>query len=804
MGSYKHFLGALCHLGRLAYAKVADGVALSSIGVLLGCLMVPGSDIRAQWLESPPEIQAKSQLLDLLLRQEAAVRCVSGSSYGMKARFDGETRVNHEESVLAFVQETDPLGRSLLDYSFQEASADGGRVFQATPIYGYDGRVSWLLERSSKLVGVQEDALPMRSAQIQYERGAVHAEALTGLRFTLLGFYEQRKARFSEVLSRSEVPFDLVSGPEVGFVTLTCKSKGGFSESWVLRRSWFYALAEYRKLSPSGDLLREIRVHDAVRVADCFWYPVKISSVAYPRVGQRLESHIDIDDVKVVRSVLDSTFSPLFPHGTIVTDLASGSKVTVAAPDGELEKSLSSQAERMRQLVLFEPGEPGPSLVQRGVAILSVILASLLALFVWRRRSPGGGVPGAVTRKTLRRSELSASLWIGFVAVAAAEGCKAQSPLHLDQSADNCALSAVALVANFFGVSEPIEETASRLECGNRRLHAVDMGKMRSALQQLGLEVRGYRDSTIASLIEECRIRCGIAIVHVDIGRRVGHFYLLAPAASGVVVVNPGYTVGVHDWSSPFVGRLIRQATGSALVVFVDPSRRTWDLVGETEWTLSLGSVEAEERSESIPITNGGDSSLRLHTAESSCGCFVSAELVPSVIPVRGRGALRVRIRGSALGTSITSQQVRLEFAFDDGVLQGSSAGQRVQRTLAIEASRRTEQPIIRPVVMPSLVLGHRIWTSASDGVRFAAFATVVVPSGGRVSSWQSNGPVEVRQENFETIGGGIGIRFRIEWRQEEDVIMFYVQDHAGTTTPVLCRLRAPTNHENTTTTEVR
>src|SRR5690606_16793260 len=119
---------------------------------------------------------------------------------------------------------------------------------------------------------------------------------------------------------------------------------------------------------------------------------------------------------------------------------------------------------------------------------------------------------------------------------------------------------------------------------------------------------------------------------------------------------------GVHEWSSARLERLRRRSTGHALVVCRNLSPRQWDLGLGSEWTLSLGSIGSGERAESIPMSNGGSSPLKLLAAESSCSCVLDVQMRPATVPPGVSGVLQVRIRGSALSAAITRQQVRLEF----------------------------------------------------------------------------------------------------------------------------------------------
>lgn len=755
-----------------------------------------------------PEIKTVTALLDWVRRQEATVRCVAGSAYVTRARLGADSAEQGLANLLEFVCETDPLGRRLLDYKHWEGAASDGRLFHESKVLGYDGRVSWMLRRSTQLIGRDADPVTVNEAVVEHRRVNEHAiESANGLYYTMLGFYQQRKARFSEVLSRAEVPFDLVDGPGDDAITLSCVSRSGSREQWVLRRSWAYGLSVHQKWSPAGVLTHRFDVVSAKQIDDIFWYPEKVVSATFRNEARVAELNLDIDGARLLREVPDPTFQPLFPHGTVVTDMTTGTTVRVAAPDGEVESILGEQSERMRHLIVYEPGDVPTSPMQRAIASICVLSAFVASLLVWRRRSHRGTSAGPKARGPKNARKLTNVLLVGLACAATAGASPAQMPLplqHLRQVADNCALNCVVLAANYFGVGEPIAETASRLGCGEGRVDAVDMDRMRVAVQQLGLEVQGYRLARFPALLDECRKKRGVAIVHVAMGGPIGHYYVIAPSAAGAVVVNPGHSVRDYAGGSEVLLRLESQATGNALLVSRKEVRARWLLGSAADWTLTVGAIGSEERTESLPVKNDTRAVLALHSATSTCGCFVDAHLVPSDIPAGGEGLLRIRIRGSSLGTTVSRQMVQLRFGECDGSSAKRSGEVGVNRTLTIEASRRREHSSVMPAVVPSLALGRLATPHGASVASFATVVTVIVPTGGRIAGWQSNHPVEVLQQSVEVVGDAVGIRFRLAWQHLEDIVVFDVLNRDGTTTPVLCRLRAPTNHENTTPAEVR
>jgi hypothetical protein len=755
-----------------------------------------------------PALETVPALRDWVKRQEESVLCVAGSAYVTRARFAADSSEQGLAMVLDFVHETDPLGRSLLDYKHWEGAATDGRLFHESKVLGYDGRISWMLRRSTQLIGRDDSPMQVSEAVIEHRRADVHAiESANGLYYTMLGFYQQRKARFSEVLSRGEVPFELAAGPGEDAVTLSCVSRSGSREQWVLRRSWAYGLRTYQKWTPSGSLIDRMEVVSAKQIDDIFWYPENVVSTKFRNEARVAELNLDIADARLLRVVPEATFQPLFPHGTVVTDRTTGTTVRLAAPDSELQASLDEQSDRMRQLIVYEPGVLPSSPMQRTIAVVGLSMASVLSWLVWRRRSPRGTSGRLPARGPRNARGMPSILLAGLAWGAVAGATPAQMPLPLQQLrqvADNCALNCVALAARYFGVGEPLAETASRLDCGEGRVDAVDMDRMRTAVQQYGLDVQGYRHARLPALLDECRRRRGIAIVHVATGGPVGHYYMLAPSAVGVVVVNPGYSVRQYDVDSEVLLRLESQATGNALVVSRSEVRARWLLGSMPDWTLEIGAIGAEERTESMAVENDTHAGISLLSASSSCGCFLDAHLSPPNIPAGGEGLLRLRIRGSSLGTTVSRQMVQLRFGECDGSSAKRSGEVGVNRTLTIEASRRREHSSVLPAVVPSLALGRLATPHGASVASFATVVTVIVPTGGRVAGWQSNHPVEVLQQSVEVVGDAVGIQFRIAWQHLEDSVVFDVLKRDGTTTPVLCRLRAPTNHENTTPTEVR
>jgi hypothetical protein len=742
-------------------------------------VVLVAAPVQAQDRDDGPVITDLDGLRALVRRQERLVRFVSGRAAGLKTADEAGRSVRNGEVLLSFVREGDPCGRSLLDYTRNTLiSNDRQRVYVVSSLLGYDGSVSWSLERSTMLEGRDEAPVALRTAQVTHDRSIAHyTEACTGWCATLPGFYEQRKSYFSDVLERAEVPFELRVA-EDGDLVLSCRSKGdAVLEQWELPREWSHCLRRYTKTNAAGLLLQSYVISEAVQLHAEFWYPKTVSFHTTDFGGQqnqRLE--LALDDIQLMAHVSASVFQPRFPHGTVVTDVTTGHTVTVAAPDAELSKIIDEQAVDMRQLVLYEPSASRPWLLAS--AIVGGVLAIAGSLWLrasWRRRTKRNVTPPG-RRRHLADVSLSAAL-----AALLSTAPRAQAPWCMrylcEQYGDNCALNASLLACAYFQVDVSACVMADRLGCSHYRTESVSLDRIGAAIDEVGLSARGFRRATLEDVGGQCAEQSAIAVVHVAAGGPSGHYYVVTAIDNKLVVADPSYEVYCGALGDPRMTRLASRFTGCGVLITNVERRTAWSLCTQGDWSVSLGKVGRTPRVVSIPVTNDGPCALSLKKHDSTCGCVEDVVMEPMTLGPGHRGEIRLRLDGARLHGGVARQRIGLTF---------DVAGRARNREIRIETARSDEPASALPCVVPSLA-----FADATKDRQSHALVHVVVPNRGRVAGWTGSDGVEATPSVVESIEGGVTQAYRVDWTGDRAMLVFRVLDVGGTETRVPCFLRA-------------
>ncbi len=700
----------------------------------------------------------------LVARQERAVAFVRGKSFSVHTAEERDEPVRVAEAMVSFVRDTDPVGRSLLDYHVRTGQTQQGGFRRVEEQFGYDGTISWYVELTTMVEGVDDAPAPSRSGGIQYERNPTHAsEGATGWFATMPGFFAIRGARFSQVMARSSTPFSVEArGPDV--VLRRGSREGRQSEEWELRSDRAYCLARYRR-TVDGVLDRELEIAAATPIHPHLWYPTKI--VYWNARGggwSNLRQTIEIENVDAPASVPDETFQPRFPHGSRVTDHATGDTVTIAGTDGEIEAMIARQAHAMRGLV--SSAEGGGTRWLRIAGLIGMCAGGVLLGWRWRRsaRTP------AAARRARRTGRIGAGAVLGVFATATF--ASAQTPRMFEHMAgvhaDNCGVNAVALGAAFHGRPLAVAEIASRLGCEPNRNSPVSLDRIAAVLSGLTLEVRPFRDASLSVLRAACLQQRAIAIVHTATAAGGGHYYVVAPAAQGLVLANPMGRTTVHSLDDPTCRRLAEVFTGCGLLLAAATAPRPWCLDREPARELQLGTLAVGEHVVDVPLatTPGGDWSLVRF--ETSCGCVRDVRLE--------RGLLQVVLDAARLTGSPTPQHV---------VLHVMRMGKSHRRDLRVVASAASTPAPVPPSVVPSLV------RSDAAGPSHHAFVEVTVPDGGSVVGWRSPDGATATPSTVRAIGRAVAVRHRVDWQHAHAGLEFTVRDANGVDHRIRCHLRA-------------
>ncbi|MGE3173721.1 MAG: hypothetical protein AB7O97_13940 [Planctomycetota bacterium] len=686
------------------------------------------------------------------------------------------------EKFVRALREGDPDGRSRTELDPMIMRHDG-RVYREVMTRGYDGRTSWTWRKSTQVD--EHPLITMKSAAVSGGRAVYHREVSYGWTATLPGFYDDRGARFSDVLDSPEVPFGLHHEDGDPCVVLTCVSrdlKG--THEWFLRPDWSYCMQRYVHRQADGLVRREIEVLEASRLHDDFWYPNRFRIVDSDSSGQvTTTSEGDVIESSLLTSVSAEVFEPRFPHGTVVSDEVTGMSVTVAAPDVELGARIEDQARVLDELVLYQ--HAGGVLARWWLIILGGVVI-LVGMFVLKNGSARLRPADRTGRRRWRpRPARRGTALMCAVSLVGIGGASAQAPTPwmmrelAGQSADNSLLNATALVVAFHSHELILSDLAQELGLGPSRVELPTLHAAATVLADSGLEVSAVKSTTLSRLVDGLReVPRSLAIVQLAAGTSWHRYLVVGPSAKGVVIADAAAGMAAHALTDPVAERVGEAFTGTALVVRPgEPGVDAWDVCAEQSWTLLVGNALPGPAVRRIPVANHGSDGLRLADAESTCGCFVDAVMVPAVVAPGQAGSITVRIDGARFGPGDSGQQVRLGF---------ESGSVRLTRQLLLSVSAIRANRSITPCAVPSLIEA----VADSSSGRSAGEVQVLVPDGGLVVGWKARAGVAVVLSGVNAFEQAVACVYRVEWEGRRGWVEFSVRDRLGVIKPVRCVLR--------------
>ncbi len=714
-------------------------------------------------------------------QQEAAVRFLRVRAFGTCADKRGG-RDCLGETVVTVVRETDPVGRSLLDYELQTVQ-DAERCFRESMVFGFDGRVSWDLHRSTMQIGVNPAPVPMRSGTLQAGRRPPHnTEWVSGWRATLPGFHEERGRWFSEAMELPEAPFDLAFDQATGNAVLSCVSKAGTRDQWVLRREWEFCLGSHQCTDRDGTLRQRTEVLDAQRLVAGFWYPRGVRYEVFDSSGA-IERTITADIVEVERleAVPERLFAPTFPHGTAVTDHVTGTVVRVAGPDAEVEEALDGQASQVRALVDYDGGATRPAPAWHWWVAPPALALLAIGWVRWRASR-------RVQPVRRRHAANGTALLLLLPALAVAGPAAGQEPWVMEQlagrKAANPGVEAMVLVARYFGQPLSLGAAAAAMSCGEGRTMVPNLARLCSGLGGCGFRCDTVRFADLESLIACARAAKGLGIIALDDGLPYSSYLVVAPSRRGLVVARPVGGARDHEFGDATMVDLANRLAGVALVVRPQEQLAPWKLDSEAFHHVSLGAVRLEPSTVDLPVRNDSGDPLSLLTSRSTCGCIEQVELLPACLGPGCTGSIRLHLVGSRMSATDRDQTVDLECGLGD---------RPAPRRLVVTARTGVPLPVARAAVVPALAESE-----GRSADRNQAFVSVIVPNGGSVVAVRGSNGVAATASVLRSVEGGVAVRHSVSWTGDRGWVEFVVRDDHGVDAAVHCDLRATATEDRT------
>jgi hypothetical protein len=683
---------------------------------------------------SAQDVPSLSSLGEIIQNQERSVGYVSGKCHASYMRRGSDTA--YQESILAFVLEGEVGGRMWMEFDRMDVLGKNGQVAQSIQAtWGYNGVVTWMHKRSvtDRSKGGAPVVFPRAEGTVAFERSSMmSSESGAAWSATLPGFYSARGETFSGAMKRCDAPFQ-IEPHEMG-LSLSCVSRGGVRDVWVLKKDWGYCLAAYTRSDSSGRRMRAIVVDDAKQVHESFWYPTSVRFL-----GKDLDADwmcTKVEEVLQTKEMPPEVFDPVFPRGAQVQDLSNGAVVNLSGPEQALQRLLSEQAAQIRGWSASGVGRTFDWLLWVGIA---VAVAVLWLCFRKRRSSKAVATHGS-------RGE--AGLGLLVLAMLPLSPATGQSLTMLDvlpnQRADNCGLNVTLLACAVYGIECDLRGAARALSCEPKGQRSVSLDRIAGDLRDQGLGVSPFQNASLDQVLEHCRVRRAVAVIHCMPATGEGHYYLVATSERGCVVANPGLGTWLLPRSDPFVEKLATHFSGNGALITQAGQSLGW-LLSRGEWESNGGTVEGAQVTWEIPVVNDLGREVRLDSVMAGCGC-VGVSLVPARLGAAEKGALVVKFNATSLPGGKARQDIRLGF---------NTGTQAVERALGVTIEVERPSATVKAHARPS-----RVVASAGESGNFQGDVVILVPDGGRIEGWKPGGTCGVIAGPMAVEGvAGRGIR---------------------------------------------
>lgn len=224
--------------------------------------------------------------------------------------------------------------------------------------------------------------------------------------------------------------------------------------------------------------------------------------------------------------------------------------------------------------------------------------------------------------------------------------------------ANNCGLNTLAFLLQLHGIRANLDDLATSLGVGSHWERVTSLRDLKVALVASGLEVEGYKNTTVDELIEFSRDRRMVFHVQQRSDRPAHYLVMLAGNDQGAYVVDP---LNGDRWRSreEVLEKYGRTFTG--LCLGVREAVFEASVIGDHEYDVNVGELLEGDSTYviEVPFLNPGEEPVEILKSSGTCNCYQG--VWPRTLAPGEETTLEFRFDAERFGIGKTRRRVVLE-----------------------------------------------------------------------------------------------------------------------------------------------